>query len=114
MSRNVFRRLIAILAAYALALQPIVALALTQGPPHGLVLCSGADRGGGSPASQKRDLTCCPGSGCECFAALAPQALSILLARDCNRLVARSAPKLAPVPERYPRSRAPPVAVWLV
>jgi hypothetical protein len=114
MSPNVFRRLIAILAAYALALQPITALALMQGSPHGLVLCSGADRDGGPPASQKRDVACCLGSCCGLSVASAPQALSIVLARNCNRLVAVSAPTLAPVPERYPRSRAPPIAVKLV
>jgi hypothetical protein len=41
MSRTVRGRIVAVLAAYALALQPITAAAFTQGPHPGPVICSG-------------------------------------------------------------------------
>ena len=100
-------RAVAILFAYVLALQPIMAAALVHVFAGDLVLCSGADQEPGLPANHERD-TCCAASCCSSTSALAPRYGFVVLP-------AREAPSVAAPAhcwrldqQREARARAPP------
>jgi hypothetical protein len=100
-------RVVAVLFAYVLALQPIMAAALVHVFTGDPVLCSGADQESGLPADHERD-TCCAASCCGSTSALAPRyGLVVLTARE-----APSTGEPAPCghldQQREARARAPP------
>src|SRR5271166_1103576 len=108
MSRTVLGRVVAILAAYPLALQPITAAALVQVSHTGQVTCSGANPHSAPPASHGQDVACCLSSCCAASVALPLHEASVVLPETRNGFLAASAPAFAPAREPYPRSRAPP------
>src|SRR6516165_4277044 len=108
MSRTVRGRIVAVLAAYALALQPITAAALTQGPYLGLVICSGADPDNTPPAGHRQDIACCPSSCCGALVEPVPPSASPILPEAGPEFVPATEPAVAPVGTHHPRSRAPP------
>ena len=79
MSRTVRRRIVAVLAAYALALQPITAAALMQGPRPGPVICSGVDPDNAPPPGHRQDIACCPSSCCGALVEPRPPSAFLIL-----------------------------------
>lgn len=98
-------RIVAVLAAYALALQPITVAALAQVSRVGPVICSGADA---PPASHREDFACCLSSCCGTLAALSPPSARIVPPQQQAELMTPAAPTLAPARAHHPRCRAPP------
>jgi hypothetical protein len=101
-------RIVAVLAAYALALQPITVAALAQVSNVGSVICSGANPDNAPPASHREDLACCLSSCCGTLAALSPPSARIVPPQQQAELMTPAAPTLAPARAHHPRSRAPP------
>jgi hypothetical protein len=108
MSRTVRGRIVAVLAAYALALQPITAATLTQGPYLGPVICSGVDPDNTPPAGHRQDIACCPSSCCGALVEPLPLNASLILPEAAAEFAPATAPAVAPVGTHHPRSRAPP------
>ena len=108
MSRTVRGRIVAVLAAYALALQPITAAALTQGPHLGSVMCSGADPGSTPAPGHRQDVACCPSSCCGALVEPLPPRASVIQAEAVADFVPAATPAVASVRTHLPRSRAPP------
>jgi hypothetical protein len=108
MSRPLLRRLIGIVAAYALALQPVAAASIPHASQEAPVFCSGAIGHDPPPATDGRERACCLNAYCGALIGIAPQGLGVALPA-LERPTAMAEPlTLAPVKWRYPRSRAPP------
>jgi hypothetical protein len=111
MSRTVRGRIVAVLAAYALVLQPITAAALTQGPRPGPVICSGVDPDNTPPPGHRQDIACCPSSCCGAPVEPRPPSAFLILPEAAAEFVPAAAPAVAPVRTHHPQSRAPPGAL---
>ena len=102
MSRTVRGRIVAVLAAYALALQPITTAALTQGPYLGPVICSGVDPDNTPPVGHWQDIACCPSSCCGALVEPLPPSASLILTEAAAEFVPATAPAVAPVGTHHP------------
>jgi hypothetical protein len=100
-------RLVAILIAYVVALQPIMAAALVQVFAGDPVLCSGADQESGTPANHERD-SCCAASCCGSSLALASRKGFVVFPAGKAPSIAAPAPCCRPDQQREARARAPP------
>jgi hypothetical protein len=108
MSRMARTRLVAILVAYALVLQPVVAAALLlQVSGDRLVVCSAGDNESGLPVGHERDA-CCAAACCGSSLGLAPRGGFVVLASRGQPVMAAPAELWRIDQEREERARAPP------
>jgi hypothetical protein len=112
------RRLVALIAAYVVALQALLLpLSVAVGGPLGSSLCAAAAsvEGSPSPASHQTGCSCAAGCGMQCCvkALIGPPSVAVALALTYTRVTA-PAPAFEPIvraPAKGPQvARAPPAA----
>jgi hypothetical protein len=112
--RTFFRKFAILVAAYALALQPIVA-AMSAAPAHAAaaICVSGSSGDAPAPANTHENDDCCLAMGCSAPAGGAPVSLCTIApvfnAAAAPLVVAKPAPRIAFLNGWQHAARAPPV-----
>src|ERR1044071_2587424 len=109
MSRQLLRRLLAIVAAYVLALQPILRAPVLHSANGAAQLCSRAGDDTAPPSERAHEHACCLGTCCPGLFGPAPAPAAALQPRLVAQQFPRVAAQVLTLPKaRYPQSRAPP------
>jgi hypothetical protein len=114
--RTLFRKFAILIAAYALALQPVVA-AMSAAPAHAATAFCSSGSGGDTPGPagphNHGNDECCLAMGCNAPAGGAPATLfsiaSVFNVAAAPRIVAKPAPRIAFFSGWQHAARAPPV-----
>jgi len=109
MSRILLRRVVVVVAAYAVALQPIVAAGIARATHDSQVFCSGSSDHS-PPIGHRSDAVCCLSACCTDLAAIVPVRMAVVLTEARPEAAVSEPAALSPAPERYPRSRSPPAS----
>ena len=109
MSRQLLRRLLAIVAAYGLALQPIAWTPVLHSWDGAAQLCSRAGDDKAPPSEREHEHACCLGTCCPgLFGPVAPPAAALQSQAAVQQFPVLVAQVFALPKARYPQSRAPP------
>ena len=109
MSRQLLRRLLAIIAAYVLALQPIARVTVVHAVDGGTQLCSRAADETAPPLEREHDHACWLGTCCSGLAGPASVPVLVLKPKPALQRFPPVAAEIFVLPKaRYPQSRAPP------
>jgi hypothetical protein len=108
MSRVVLRRIIVVVAAYALALQPVIGTAFFQADVDSAVLCSGS--GHHAPVTGScPDIACCARNCADLLLAPPASTFRLVVLPGTRTSDVHQTVQLAPLRYRRPLSRAPPM-----
>jgi hypothetical protein len=109
MSRQLLRRLLAIVAAYGLALQPIASAPVVHDWDGAARLCSRAGDDTAPPSEREHEHACCLGTCCPgLFGPVAMSAAALQSRAAVPQFPLLAAQVFAMPKARYPQSRAPP------
>jgi hypothetical protein len=109
MSRQLLRRLLAIVAAYVLALQPIARVTVLHSFDGADQLCSRAVDGTAPPSEREHEHACCLGMCCPgVFGPASTPTVALQSGRAVQQFPLFEAQVFALPKARYPQSRAPP------
>ncbi|MBV9238813.1 MAG: hypothetical protein JOZ94_23490 [Xanthobacteraceae bacterium] len=110
MSRQLLRRLLAIVAAYILALQPIARVTMLHGWDGAAQLCSSAEDGTAPPIGHEHEHACCLGTCCPgLFGPISPPAVAFQARPAAQQFQLLETQVCARPKARHAQSRAPPV-----